>query len=964
MVVDCDVLKKNDPAQYVDGVEAWQMLLDIYDDLTNPVCAPTVRTKSGGLHIYFQYDAAVSRRLVQGLSGSLLHANYPEHHDKKIKIDILADKSFVVCVGSPGYDWLAPADAEKSLPPLPGWLKNILLGLQQPNGGGSRGCTFPVNTTGIGTKRRLPFAPIQATASTGNKRPRLLGNDDGATPSTSRATVPPPAFPHVAAVVHKGAGRQSRATGHRGYIAKSKLRETVAALDNAAALAANRDTWCRVVWAIAETAREHAYDAVDIADNFSRLAPDKYRGVQDVQNMYRQSNGTLSFTHLVELTRTRTHGLERLTRLVRDRMPMPPEKITELRRDEHDGVLVASKENIAILADSATVVSYPDCNHLAYLTDYVDIQNRLERIDPCFNGPSRCYFLDEETFQFVKYNAETGDSESKFELVYPYDSARCFIRLADNKIRTTKKWMDLALRECGLACRTFLSAHVGFSLCTDHLNVKKKRDPTGARDQQPAAPSKSGRAHHQMARALLAVMPLPQLLEKYCFAGHKAGIYRCDDTTHHWRLAPDQLIEKELLELLELHVDDLTEVERRNIAQMNNIRGIRHSLEGYLYDARFLTALDSNRSVFVLDNGLLDFSRDPVRGQWRDIQCDDYVSTSAGWNYSEEDSATYMPAVERFFNELLPKQEEREFVLHYFARLLSGRRTDKQFLVLTDKRAGFNGKTTMMNLLQRVFGSYAITGTKYVCQSTLTADRNSHDAGLQNLKGKRLLTADELKKNMTLDCGWVKAVTGGEYMIDGRIIYSSAMFSFILQAGLVLILNEGEYPKFDASDQAFMARMVVCAMRSKFVERIEDTYLQENTFHVNKGINEDFPNWRSAVLDLLRRYRDPEYNTVPASMHEWKEEICDTNNEYSAWLDEHASSTANNSGQYITAKQIFQCMQQENPNNKSLDVRVIRGCMKIWAQKQNLRYLDRYQPRIDGKKLQLYGVILDAEVVP
>lgn len=93
-----------------------------------------------------------------------------------------------------------------------------------------------------------------------------------------------------------------------------------------------------------------------------------------------------------------------------------------------------------------------------------------------------------------------------------------------------------------------------------------------------------------------------------------------------------------------------------------------------------------------------------------------------------------MPAVEKIFSELLPKHEEREFVLHYFARLLTGRRTEKQFLVLTDKRAGFNGKTTMMNLLQQVFGSYAITGTKYVCQSTLMVDRNSHDAGLQNLK--------------------------------------------------------------------------------------------------------------------------------------------------------------------------------------------------------------------------------------
>ena len=48
------------------------------------------------------------------------------------------------------------------------------------------------------------------------------------------------------------------------------------------------DDWCRVIWAIANTAKENIYDALDVADNFSKQSS-KYVDPEDVRKIYEKS---------------------------------------------------------------------------------------------------------------------------------------------------------------------------------------------------------------------------------------------------------------------------------------------------------------------------------------------------------------------------------------------------------------------------------------------------------------------------------------------------------------------------------------------------------------------------------------------------------------------------------------------------------------------------------------------------
>jgi hypothetical protein len=173
-------------------------------------------------------------------------------------------------------------------------------------------------------------------------------------------------------------------------------------------------------------------------------------------------------------------------------------------------------------------------------------------------------------------------------------------------------------------------------------------------------------------------------------------------------------------------------------------------------------------------------------------------------------------------------------------------------LVLTDRRSGNNGKSTLGALLNAFFGPYAENNTKFVCKGSMESSRDAHSAGTEHLRNKRLIIAEELKAYMVLDEAMLKRVTGGSsVLMAGRRFGSGECFKYIWQAGLVLIFNEGDCPKFDAGDAAFMSRMLVVPMRSKFVPTLMP-HDDANTYLMDVSVTERFGSWMSAALaDIL-----------------------------------------------------------------------------------------------------------------
>ncbi|PNH03854.1 putative helicase [Tetrabaena socialis] len=368
------------------------------------------------------------------------------------------------------------------------------------------------------------------------------------------------------------------------------------------------------------------------------------------------------------------------------------------------------------------------------------------------------------------------------------------------------------------------------------------------------------------------------------------GIYYCDPKSHVWTQESNAFHEQVLLSCFRPVLGRMSPADRRHVQSKRGRGDILYAVASRQLHRRFDELLDSNLDMFVLDNGLFDMSSSSstnVVPHFRPLEQNDYVSMTAGWSYDASAANDTRHALDAFLRQVFPVDIERRVILTYIAHLLSGRRTIKKFLVLTDRRAGNNGKSTFAKLLQSFFGSLCKSSTKFVCKGSFDQDRNSHDGGLQNFKGKRLIIAEELKHTMTLDDAMLKSYSGGEgTLVEGRKMGSADEFRFVWQGGFILIFNQGDCPKFDAADQAFMDRIIVAPMRSKFVRLMgEDD--GDYTYEMDVDIVARLPTWRSALADVLLEHLDTNVLiTLPPSMSEWRQGIVEGANPLSDWIEE------------------------------------------------------------------------------
>jgi hypothetical protein len=391
-----------------------------------------------------------------------------------------------------------------------------------------------------------------------------------------------------------------------------------------------------------------------------------------------------------------------------------------------------------------------------------------------------------------------------------------------------------------------------------------------------------------------------------------SGLFRCMPGTHRWQQIHNTSVEKVLCQRFEkLASKPENRITPRILKHLLSRRGranMVHLVAAEVTDVDFEKKCDANRDILPFSDGrALDFSQ--VQGQskpfFREITRDNYVTQTTGWAYDPELAKKHRPDVEDFLEKILPVPEERYVVLTMFAHFLCGRRWIKKILLFTDRRAGNNGKSALLALMRKFLGGYSVSKTNFVIKGSFQKNRNAHDAGLQSFKTKRLVVAEELTGDMTLDVGLLKRLTSADdSLITGRKIGESNEFSFIWQAGIVLSFNEGDCPAFDAADAAFMGRLIVVPMRSKFVsERAEEsdyfTVNDEFTYSLDPSMCRNYGAWCSSLADILIEHYKSEEETLriidsmPAEMRAWRAEIAQESNLVAEWLRANLEVTGN-----------------------------------------------------------------------
>ena len=268
----------------------------------------------------------------------------------------------------------------------------------------------------------------------------------------------------------------------------------------------------------------------------------------------------------------------------------------------------------------------------------------------------------------------------------------------------------------------------------------------------------------------------------------------------------------------------------------------------------------------------------------RPQRVEDYITLSTGYEIplGEEDDGGLV-AAEDIMAKIYPVEEEREYVQRFYGYCLLGASPESAFLALTDRRAGANGKSTIIKFLERALGTYAMAGDKaFLYESKHVESINGHDAGWLAFKHKRLIVFEELAPR-ALDQSRLKEITGGNAHRDNvRAPHAVTGERLDFVGKIIVSFNESKMPQFDVDDGALLRRMIVVQHRSRFQDPPGDElYSYPRVADVEKSVPPHaLLRW---LLIGLARYWERGLNQAPDSVDAWRRGLVEEQDDVAQW---------------------------------------------------------------------------------
>ena len=262
----------------------------------------------------------------------------------------------------------------------------------------------------------------------------------------------------------------------------------------------------------------------------------------------------------------------------------------------------------------------------------------------------------------------------------------------------------------------------------------------------------------------------------------------------------------------------------------------------YDREKKFLDSLDEANHLIGFNNGIYDLKRD----EFRKGRPEDYISKSTNINFIPYDpDSDEIYEIKEFYKQIFVIKRVREYVLIRSSSFLSGSTKDESFDIYSG--GGGNGKSKHMELMDKIFGDYAV---KLPIQ-LLTAKRAASNAATPELartKGARLCSMQEPDTETKINVGLMKELTGGD-KIQARALYGEP-FEFKPKFKMVLCCNDK--PSLPERDEGTWRRVRNTEFSSKFTYDIKGE--DGLDFKINEELAENFENWAEPFMSLLLEY--------------------------------------------------------------------------------------------------------------
>jgi len=243
--------------------------------------------------------------------------------------------------------------------------------------------------------------------------------------------------------------------------------------------------------------------------------------------------------------------------------------------------------------------------------------------------------------------------------------------------------------------------------------------------------------------------------------------------------------------------------------QKNNI--MREAAELF-FDSDFIKQMDTNKYLLCFNNGVVDFKHK----LFRDGYPHDYITKTTRINFvpyetGDSEISGIADDINTFMAKLFPIPDLNRYMWDHLASCLIGSGKNQCFNVYHG--CGSNGKSILADLMSVTLGEY-----KGTVPITLVTEKRGLIGGTSDevlkLKGVRYAVMQEPSKNVKLNEGIMKELTGGD-PIQARGLYSESEI-FDPQFNLVVCTNN--LFDIDSNDDGTWRRIKKVDFVSKFID--------------------------------------------------------------------------------------------------------------------------------------------------
>jgi len=396
----------------------------------------------------------------------------------------------------------------------------------------------------------------------------------------------------------------------------------------------------------------------------------------------------------------------------------------------------------------------------------------------------------------------------------------------------------------------------------------------------------------------------------------------------------------------EIMINDI----KKNLNELNNFidkcknrtskTNIFKELKDEYYKKDFVDRLDINPYIICCNNGIIDIKNNI----FRDGEPNDMCSMTIGYNYislknikeDEKLNNKYVELIE-FMEKLFVIKGIRDYMYEHLASVLIGDSKEQDFNYYMGK--GSNGKTMLVNLMEKLLGDYyGVAPTALICSKKTNIGTCTGEIAL--LRGKRYVVMQEPTKGEIMNEGTMKEYTGQTPVLcnpkNKTPFYFTPMFKLVICANFTLNIT--------SNDDGTWRRIKVIDFLSKFKYNSDENELFE--FEKDIDLKDKFDEWKSIFLAILTE-----------KAFELKGKI--NENEYIMNATLRYRDEQNRIGIYINKNLEF-----DKDNN--LDINLLDENLKNWFEsnyrsKIGLKYLldileDKYDIRISNSII--YGIKL------